>query len=252
MSFKTLALTLAFAAIAGAAQAAPVETFVEMPGGLAPLKGTMLAPAEGPRGPAVLILAGSGPTDRDGNNPLGVRGSTYRLIAEGLAGRGVTTLRVDKRGLFASGPAAADPNAVTVIDLAADAQAWARKLMAETGRPCVWLIGHSEGGLVALIAGQDNPDVCGLILAAAPGRPLGEVLREQLRANPANAPLLPPALHAIDELEAGRKVDTTGMHPALMPLFHPAVQGFLIVMFQQKPAELAASFKGPILILQGV
>lgn len=251
MIFKTSLLGALFLAAASVAQAAPVETFVEIPGGPAPLKGTMLAPGEGPRGPVVLILAGSGPTDRDGNNPLGVSGRPYRLLAEGLAERGVTAVRIDKRGLFASGPAAADPNAVTVVDLAADARAWVKVLKTRTGASCVWLLGHSEGGLVALIAGQGNPDVCGLILAAAPGRPLGEVLREQLTANPANAPLLPQALSAIDELEAGRKVDTTGMHPALMPLFHPAVQGFLIVMFQQRPAELAAAYKGPVLILQG-
>lgn len=251
MTVRTFFVSALFLAAASVAQAAPVETFVEIPGGPAPLKGTMLAPGEGPRGPVVLILAGSGPTDRDGDNPLGVSGRPYRLLAEGLAERGVTTVRIDKRGLFASGPAAADPNAVTVVDLAADARAWVKALKARTGASCVWLLGHSEGGLVALIAGQDNPDVCGLILAAAPGRRVSDVLREQLKANPANAPLLPSALHAIDELEAGRMVDVTGMHPALMGLFRPAVQGFLIVMFRQDPVALARTYRGPVLILQG-
>lgn len=252
MTFRSLILAAALTALAPAAlAAAPVETFVEIPGGPGPLKGTMLAPGEGARGPVVLILAGSGPTDRDGNNPLGVRGPTYRLIAEGLAARGITTLRVDKRGLFASGLAAADPNAVTVIDLAADAHGWAEKLKADTGAPCVWLLGHSEGSLVALIAAQDPKDICGLILVAAPGRRLSDVLREQLKANPANAPLLPQALPAIDALEAGKTVDTTGMPAPLLRLFHPAIQGFLMVMFRQDPAKLATAYKGPILILQG-
>lgn len=252
MTLKSLILAAALAATAPAAFAAtPVETFVEIPGGPAPLKGTMLSPAGGPHGPAVLILAGSGPTDRDGNNPLGVRGATYRLLAEGLAAKGVTSLRVDKRGMFASGPAAADPNAVTVVDLAADAHNWAARLKAETGAPCVWLLGHSEGTLVALIAAQDSKDICGLILAAAPGRRFSDVIREQLTANPANAPLLGQALPALDALQAGKRVDTTGMHPALLNLFHPALQGFLIVMFQQEPAKLAAAYKGPVLILQG-
>lgn len=242
-----------FAALlmAAAVAAAPIETFVEAPGGPGPLKGTMLAPADRPPGPAILILAGSGPTDRNGDNPLGVKGATYRLLAEGLAARGVTTLRVDKRGMFASGPAAADPNAVTVVDLAADAHLWAATLKAETGAPCVWLLGHSEGGLVALIAGQNPKDICGLILAAAPGRRLSDVLREQLTANPANAPILGQALPAIDALEAGKPVDVTGMHPALLSLFRPNIQGFLMVMFKQEPAKLAAAYKGRILILQG-
>lgn len=252
MTFRSLILAIVLTTLAPAALAAtPVETFVDIPGGPGPLKGTMLAPADGKHGPAVLILAGSGPTDRDGNNPLGVRGPTYRLIAEGLAARGVTSLRVDKRGMFASGLAAPDANAVTVIDLAADAHSWAEKLKTDTGAPCVWLLGHSEGALVALIAAQTPRDICGLVLVAAPGRRLSDVLREQLRANPANAPLLPQALPAIDALEAGRPVDTAGMPPPLLRLFHPAVQGFVMVMFRQDPAKLAAAYQGPVLILQG-
>lgn len=237
--------------MAAATLAAPLETAVEIPGGLAPLKATLLSVSGEPRA-AVVILPGSGPTDRDGNNPMGVRGSTYRLLAEGLAAQGVASLRMDKRGMFASGPAAADPNAVTVSILAADANAWAGALKQRTGLRCVWLLGHSEGGLVALIAATgDNPDVCGLVLVAAPGRPLGAVIREQLQANPANAPLLPQALNAVSELEAGRKVDTADMHPALLPLFRPAVQDFLIESFQQDPTALAAGVGKPILIVQG-
>jgi len=237
--------------MAAAVATAPVQTFVEVPGAPGPLKGTMLAPGEGPKGPVVLILAGSGPTDRDGDNRLGVKGATYRLLAEGLAAQGVTTVRVDKRGMFASGTAAADPNAVTVEDLARDAHDWATKIRAETGAPCVWLLGHSEGSLVALIAAQTPRDICGLVLAAAPGRRLSEVIREQLTSNPANAPVLPQAMAALDALEAGRTVDTTGMHPGLLGLFRPNVQGFLIVMFRQDPAKLAAAYRGPVLILQG-
>lgn len=250
--FKSLLLAAALTAVASPVLAAPVETFVEIPGGPGPLKGTMLAPAGAPKGgPAVLMLVGSGPTDRDGNNPLGVKGSTYRLMAEGLAAQGVTSLRVDKRGMFASGMASANADSVTVVDLAADANAWAAKLKADTGAPCIWLEGHSEGSLVALIAAQTGKDICGLVLVSAPGRKLSDTLRDQLKANPANAEILPSALKAIDELEAGRTVDTTGMHPGLMGLFRPSVQPFLIVMFQQDPAKLIAAYKGPVLIVQG-
>lgn len=231
--------------------ATPTETFVEIPGGPAPLKGTMLRPEGAQGGPVVVILAGSGPTDRDGNSPLGVKGATYRLLAEGLADQGIASIRVDKRGMFASGPAAADPNAVTVDILAADALAWAAKARAETGAPCAWLAGHSEGALVALIAGQDNTGVCGLILLSGAGRPIGEVLREQLRANPANAALLPQALAAIETLEAGKEVDTTGMAPALLPLFHKSIQAFWRAEMAYDPADLVAAYKGPVLILQG-
>lgn len=115
----------------------------------------------------------------------------------------------------------------------------------------MWVAGHSEGGLVALAsAGQRN--VCGLILIATAGRPLGTVLREQLRANPANAPILDSAERAIAELEAGRQVDVSAMHPALaQSLFNPAVQPYLIDLLRHDPAKLIASARVPVLIVQG-
>jgi pimeloyl-ACP methyl ester carboxylesterase len=79
----------------------------------------------------------------------------------------------------------------------------------QTGAPCVWVLGHSEGGLVALAAAQKLTEICGLVLVAAAGQPLGRVLREQLRANPANTLMLDQAMAAIDALEAGKRVDVT-------------------------------------------
>jgi pimeloyl-ACP methyl ester carboxylesterase len=232
------------------AHAAPQESFLEAPAGAGLLKGTLLTPSSAPTA-TVLIVPGSGPTDRDGNNPLGVKASTYRLLAEGLAARGVATLRIDKRGMYASATAAANANAVTLPDYVDDMNAWVGVLRKQTGAPCVWVLGHSEGGLVALAAAQRVPGLCGLILVSTPGRPLGEVLRSQLKANPANAPLLDQALPAIDKLERGERVDTTNMNPALMPLFRPAVQGFLINAFSYDPARLVADVAKPVLVLQG-
>jgi pimeloyl-ACP methyl ester carboxylesterase len=200
----------------------------------------------------VLIIPGSGPTDRHGNNPLGVRAASYRLLAEGLAARGIGSVRIDKRGMFGSRAAVADGNAVTVADYASDVHAWVKAIRAATGAPCVWLLGHSEGGLVALAAAAEAPEgVCGLMLVAAPGRKVGAALREQLRANPANAPLLDQALAAIEQLEAGQRVDTAALHPALMSLFAPPVQGFLISLLAQDPAALLARYRGPALVLHG-
>lgn len=248
---KSLAMAAALAAVPALAVAAPVETQVEIKVGVAPLKATLLAP-EGKAKAAVVILPGSGPTDRDGNNPLGVKGSSYKRLAEGLAAEGVASLRMDKRGMFGSASLVVDPYTATVTVLAEDAKAWAGELKTRTGLDCVWLAGHSEGGLVALIAGaQDNPDICGLVLIAAPGRPLGTVLREQLQGNPANAPVLPQALKAIDELEAGRTFDSSGLHPGLQGLFNSKLQPFLIESLRQDPARLAAATRKPILIVQG-
>ena len=248
--WAALALAAAAATSPAAATNPAAATEIEAPGPAGPLRGTLVMPA-GPPAATILIVPGSGPTDRDGNSPLGVSAAPYRLLAEGLAARGVATIRIDKRGMFGSAAAIADANAVTLADYAADVRQWVAAARARTGAPCVWVLGHSEGGLVALLAGRQPDGICGLVLASAVGRPIGAVLREQLRANPANAPLLDEAMAAIASLEAGRRVDVEGMHPALMPLFAPQVQEYLIGLMTYDPAELIASVRTPVLIVQG-
>lgn len=247
--------SLAFAAVMLAATMAsgapPTETAVEAPGPTGPLRGTMLSPAP-QRGAVVLIIPGSGPTDRDGNSPAGVSAAPYRLLAQGLAARGVTTVRIDKRGLAGSAGATPDGNAVTINDYVIDVHAWTTVIRRRTGTSCVWLLGHSEGGLIAMAAAKDRPDICGLILVSTAGRAMGEVLREQLKANPGNAPLLDQALPAIEDLEAGKHVDTTNMPQPLLRLFNPRVQGFLISAFSYEPGQLLKGYPKPVLILQGL
>jgi uncharacterized protein len=245
ITFAALFTVMPFAAVP-----APVETQVEVRRPAGPLKGTMLAPT-GPKGPAVLIVPGAGVADRDGNGPHNLRASTYRLIAQGLAAKGITTVRASKRGIGRSIRAAAGPGAVSIGGYAADVRSWVAVIRRETGSSCVWLLGHSEGGLVALAASGDAAGICGLILAAVPGRPMGQVLRDQLRSNSIDAALLPKALKAIDALEQGRHIDPSAMHPALMPLSNPMMQDFLIGEFSLDPARLIATYRKPILIMQG-
>lgn len=238
------------ALMSAAAGAQPAEMTIGT--GPQSLHGTLLAPAQPAAGAEpVLILAGSGPTDRDGNNPLGVSAASYRLLAEALAGQGITTLRVDKRGIAASAAAMPGEESLRIEQYAEDALAWASALRERTGARCVWLLGHSEGTLHALLAAQRPEGICGLVLVSPVGRRLGDILREQLRANPANAPILEEALRIIAELEAGRTVSGEGMNPVLMPLFRPSIQPFLIGMMQADPAALAAAYRGPVLVVQG-
>ena len=231
--------------LAAAAVAAPMT----IPGPQGNLAGTFVD--GGKHAPVVVIIPGSGPTDRDGNNPLGVKAAPYRMLAEGLAGKGVSTLRIDKRGMFESKAAIADPNAVTVADYAADAHAWADAARRRAGAKCAWLLGHSEGALVALAAAQKPAGLCGVILVSGPGRKLADVLRDQLRANPANAPLLPQAMGAIDSLEAGKTVDSTGFAAPLQGLFNAKVQPFLMDLMRQDPTGEIARISLPVLIVQG-
>lgn len=232
-----------------AAAAVAVGMPVTAPGPQGPLEGTYLD--AGKHTPVVLIIPGSGPTDRDGNNPLGITAAPYRLLAEALATQAVSSVRIDKRGIGGSKGAVADGNKVTIADYVTDTHNWIAAIRKRTGVKCVWVLGHSEGSLVALAAAQQPDGMCGVISVSGAGRKLSDVIRDQLRANPANAPLLDQAMAALDALEKGQHVDVSGMNPALLRLFAPQVQDFLIDDFRHDPAKLAASLKLPLLIVQG-
>lgn len=235
-----------------AAEARGVEKSVAATGASGTLHGAMLTPSDVERPPVVLIVPGSGPTDRDGNNPHGLTAASYRLLAEALVDQGVASVRIDKRGMFDSAGAAADPNKVTIADYARDVEAWAEALKPVTGAPCIWVLGHSEGALVAAAAAAErSADICGLILVAGPGRPPGQVLRDQLKANPANAPLLDEAFAAIDKLENRQLVDITALPAPLQVLFLPAVQPFLMDLMSYDPPKLLKAYAGPVLVVQG-
>jgi pimeloyl-ACP methyl ester carboxylesterase len=210
----------------------------------------MLAPA-GRKSPIALIIPGSGLADRDGNGPHNLKAATYRLMAEGLAAKGIATVRASKRGVYETARAAAGQGTVTIDSYAADVRSWIAVIRRETGSPCVWLLGHSEGGLVALATSQDAEGICGLVLAATPGRPMGQVFRDQLRSYSLNAALLPKALKAIDALEEGRYIDPSAIDPALQPLSNRKMQDFLIGEFSLDPAKLIAACRNPILVMQG-
>jgi pimeloyl-ACP methyl ester carboxylesterase len=238
-------LVIASLVLATVAAADPVQ----IPGPLGPLFGEAIAVANARH--AVVIIPGSGPVNRDGNGPqLGLASNTYKMLAEGLAAHGIATIRVDKRGLFGSRAAILDPNNVTVAAYADDARRWVER--AAELAPCVWIAGHSEGGLIALVAARTPPKhLCGLILLAAAGRPVGDLLREQMRAVPAMAPLMREIDATTAELEAGHAVDPGGLPPQLRPIFARGIQRYLIDVFAYDPVRIAAGWRGPVLIVQG-
>ena len=229
--------------------AAATSVSVTAPGPQGPLSGTLLDAGKG--APVVLMIPGSGPTDRDGNSPMRVTAGSLRLLADALASKGVSSVRIDKRGMFGSKAALADANKVTIGDYSADTHSWVASIRARGGAPCLWVLGHSEGALVALASAQKPDGICGVIMVSGAGRKLGEVIREQLRANPANAPVLDSAMAGLDALEQGKHVDVSAMHPALQKLFAPQVQDFLIDVLRYDPPKLAASLKVPLLVVQG-
>jgi pimeloyl-ACP methyl ester carboxylesterase len=173
------------------------------------------------------------------------------LLAQALATRGVSSARVDKRGMFGSA-AAGDPNQASVSGYAADIRSWVKTLRGRTGARCIWVLGHSEGALMTLAAAtEDSAGICGIVLVSGAGRRMSDVLREQLGASPQFAPYLDRALAAIARLEAGERVDPAGMDGVLMSLFAPQVQDYLIDWFKYDPAQLAALVRVPMLVVQG-
>ena len=246
----TLAMLMMAVVLAGAARAQErgMEREVTVDGGAAPLYGTLMVPPGARPGPAVLLIAGSGPTDRDGNSSMpGVRPASLKLIADGLAAAGVPSLRYDKRAIGKSAPAAvreADLRFTTAVD---DAVAFARLLKAQPQVTCVVLLGHSEGALIAALAAQKIA-TCGVIEAAGAGRPFGVVLRSQFAAQNLPAPLTAQIEAALSELEHGREVANI---PGLEALFRPSVQPYLISQLTIDPAKALAAVKAPVLIVQG-
>lgn len=228
-----LLLALALAAPPAAA-GAPTPVEITAPGPQGPLAGTLLDPDRA--APLVLIVPGSGPTDRDGNSPAGVAGGPYRQLAEALAVDGIASVRIDKRGMFGSKAAFADVYASTTQGYADDVHAWSAAIGRATGRRCIWVAGHSEGALVALVAAQSPAGLCGLILLSGGGRRLSDVMREQLKANPANAPILAASLDAITMLESGKRVPEATLPAPVRPLFGDRMQGYWIDLFSRDPA----------------
>lgn len=177
-----------------------------------------------------------------------VRSDSYKLLAQALASEGISAVRIDKRGFYSSAAAAIDPNDVTLAGYAEDLIAWAKVLGTDR---CVWLAGHSEGGLVALVAAQMGARICGLILLSAPGRPIGDLMREQFAKNPANRHYLNELNDLVDILEAGETRDISQISPALRGFFSEGAQRFMVGVMSYDPVQVSAALELPVLIVQG-
>jgi len=212
------------------------------------LAGTLELPAKCPC-PVVLIIAGSGPTDRDGNSPmLPGANNSLKYLAEGLAAKGIASVRYDKRGIGASKAAMpASESDLRFDDFVADAVAWLAKLRADKRFTTVTVVGHSEGSLIGMVAAREAKADAFVSIAGA-GRPAGKILHEQL-ASRVPPEMLAAADRTIAQLEKGETPDSAP--PALAALFRPSVQPYLISWFRYDPAAEIAKLTIPTLIAQG-
>ncbi|MFG1479425.1 alpha/beta fold hydrolase [Xanthobacter sp. V4C-4] len=241
-------------ALDGPALQAPATTERTVSNG--PLHGTLVLPADGERTAAALILAGSGPVDRDGNLPH-ARNDSLKALAHGLAAQGIATLRVDKRGIGASAGAASREEALRFDTYVDDAVSWLRTLdgvlAAEAGAASpevrrLFLIGHSEGALVATRAAQRHA-VAGLVLLAGAGEPAGAVIDRQLAAAAVPDSLRAQSRRIVAALE--RQAPVADVPEELRALYRPSVQPYLMSWLPLDPAAELAKVQAPVLIVQG-
>ena len=207
---------------------------------------------------AVMIIAGSGPTDRDGNNPLiPGKNDSLKLLATGLAELGYTSLRTDKRGVAESQSAKLDEADVRIETFVADTVSWIKYLRNEQGFDKIVVIGHSEGSLIGMLASQDETvkdSIGSFISVAGPGLLLQDIMRTQMSEQ------LPPTMLAgVEEvlisLEKGQLVtelpESIASVPPIAAMFRDSLQPYIISLFAYDPSKVIAELDLPVLIIQG-
>lgn len=231
----------------------PAADFVEQPvtvpvaGGT--LAGTLTLPSGSGPFPVALIVAGSGPVDRDGNEGSALQSDVYKKLAAGLAGAGIATLRYDKRGVGASVTGQSE-SALRFDDYVNDALALAAWLEKDPRFSSVAVIGHSEGSLIGILAAQRDPHIRALVSLEGAGRDLGAIIDEQIRNSPGTPPSLVDEVVRINaSLRAGKTVPDPD--PRLASLFRPSVQPYLISEYRYDPAKEIAKLTIPVLIVHG-
>jgi pimeloyl-ACP methyl ester carboxylesterase len=212
----------------------------------AALHGTLLIPDHHFQGTVALIIAGSGPTDRNGNQFL-MANNSLKMLAHNLAKKGIASLRYDKRGVMASIPKNFRESDLRFDDYIRDAQAWLRWLQADRNFQNIFVIGHSEGSLIGMMAAR-QANITGYISLAGTGRNCGDLILDQLAPN-MDVDQLQVVAHIIDSLQSGHPVSQVPKD--LNMLFRASVQPYLISWMQYDPTEEISKLGLPVLIIQG-
>ncbi|AUJ32156.1 MAG: alpha/beta fold hydrolase [Liquorilactobacillus nagelii] len=213
------------------------------------LSGTLIVPDNLEKPTIVLIVAGSGPTDRDGNNRLSGETNNLKQLAEQLAAHNVASLRFDKRGVGKSQSATIPENQLRLQTFVTDVLSWVRYLSESDKFSKIFILGHSEGGLISIEACQKFK-ANGLILLATPGRNLANILQDQLTQQlSGQEEWLQRSIQILDSLKNGNLVPQVPVE--LETLFRPSVQPYLQSILKVEPAIELTKLKLPILLIQG-
>ncbi|MHC4227967.1 MAG: alpha/beta hydrolase [Planctomycetota bacterium] len=242
---KSIVVATMLLVIACKLHAAQSETIVHLEAKTGTLEGTLLVPDEEADIPVALFIAGSGPTDRDGNLPA-MKNNSMKMLANALSENGIASLRYDKRGAGKSQKAGGKEIDLRFEHFILDAKDWIGLLKKDKRFSEVIVIGHSEGSLLGMVASQEG-NVDKFVSIAGPGKSADKSIREQLKSQPPK--VLKIALPIIDKLTLGETVDN--INPMLHSLFRPGVQPYMISWFKYDPAKEIAKLRIPVLIVQG-
>ncbi|MEZ4923133.1 MAG: alpha/beta fold hydrolase [Crocinitomicaceae bacterium] len=195
----------------------------------------------------VILIAGSGPTDRNGNNPA-MENNSLKMFSEMLVANGYSCLRYDKRAIGESSVPNLTKETLNFDLSISDASEWVNQYAADVRFHGIVLAGHSQGSLVALAAANQNENVSAVISLAGAGQPIHQILKWQL------AKSLSPELQGLvnTKLDTLAMGDTLKVTPDVFYSFmHPSVQPFLISWMKYDPGQEAAKLKVPLLIVNG-
>ncbi|MGB0981803.1 MAG: alpha/beta hydrolase [Winogradskyella sp.] len=207
------------------------------------IDGTLLTPTGSKKTDLVIIIAGSGPTNRNGNQNF-LKNNSLKKLAENLSQNGIATYRYDKRIVKQIRQNNIDKN-IMFDDFISDASQVIDYFKAKNTYNKLYIIGHSQGSLVGMLAAKGKAD--GFISLAGAGQNIGNVLVEQVTKM---APKLGEETQRIvDILKAGKP--TTDYPVALASLFGPQIQKFMINWMQYNPTEILKTLQMPILLING-
>ena len=143
------------------------------------IQGTVLIADTTKVTPIVLIISGSGPTDRNGNNPM-MSNNSLKMLAEGFAEKGIASLRFDKRGIAESKNAGVNESELRFENYVDDVKAWCELIKKDKRFSDLIILGHSEGSLIGMISSREAK-VDKFISIAGAGFPAGDILLKQLK-----------------------------------------------------------------------
>jgi len=195
-----------------------------------------------------IIIAGSGPTDRNGNSTIAPPTNEYKMLAHILDSQNIATFRYDKRGIAKSTSADFKEKDIVFDDYVKDAEKIFDYLHDTLGFKDIYFIGHSEGSLIGMLASQ-RKKTKGYISIAGAGRPIDEILDEQMQQQPLPDSVKQQIPGIFNQLKEGKEVDN--IPEVLAPLFRKSIQPYMISWLKYSPQKEITKLKCPILILQG-